>query len=933
MTVATKSGHRVEVLDQRAPGTRVFANANGTLTAEFTASGTSTSTGMWNWNKIRSQYPDDNYWGAQGTVGEVGYEDSTHNREWRLLFQFPLNSVLSGATILSAGAKVNVVSANACANTALNLHRVELNDLSKTTWNNSAGLWANGWMSSAFGCGDANGLWFGSNDTFKNYIQGKVNGGAGTVAFGINSATDGVLKKVAPKDTSLVITYNHAPNAPSGLAVVGASSCGYGTGRAFLGTDQPQFSATLSDRNGDTVGGRLQVVRKSDGAVVYEDPPAGQSPALAVPNGTSRTWPATSALAPGVAYTFRVQTWDGLAASDWSTGCDFEVDTTSPNSPQAVALCSAPCDPELGMPVGAIRDVRFKPGGGDTDVMKYRYGFSVEALSMTAAAGADGTVTVPITMWNTDTTFLYVKAIDKAGRESSQATRVEVTARSSGAAPRARRGDLNGDGLADIGAMTSDNGHQNTVWSWLNTANGAFSPVGVELNNSYASTAIRTLQSDFDGDKLADVAMLRQEPNDRITMWVYRSDGSRYLPPSNAWFDTASAGGWKLDSTNPVAGDFDGDGRSDVGLFFNYGGCRTKLWVFYSTGTTFTGSTDTPVWDSGDNGHCLDRSKPVTGDFDGDGRTEIASFYRTDDACVWKLITFELPGARGAFTLNTGAGQSSSCSDWNQLKPIAGDFDGDGKADVGHFYNYANGRTKLWFLTSNGTGFGAETLRWDSGDNAWDWDKIEASTADVNNDGYDEPVVVYRCCGPNQANVWSFHRASGGSTHAPRLRWDGRITSATGGSKVLETKKYEIVAYHSGKCLTVSGGGTADGTALVQRTCDGTSQQRFTFARLGAAQYQVSPTHTTGKCLDILGSSGDNGGRLGQYTCNGAANQRFSVDYRYDGVTGYLIVSVQARHSGKCWDVYGFSQADDAPVYQWDCWGGANQQWILRPVA
>ena len=43
-------------------------------------------------------------------------------------------------------------------------------------------------------------------------------------------------------------------------------------------------------------------------------------------------------------------------------------------------------------------------------------------------------------------------------------------------------------------------------------------------------------------------------------------------------------------------------------------------------------------------------------------------------------------------------------------------------------------------------------------------------------------------------------------------------------------------------------------------------------------------------------------------------------------------VQLIARNSGKCLDVAGISKAPGARVFQWDCWGGPNQQWILTPT-
>ena len=37
-----------------------------------------------------------------------------------------------------------------------------------------------------------------------------------------------------------------------------------------------------------------------------------------------------------------------------------------------------------------------------------------------------------------------------------------------------------------------------------------------------------------------------------------------------------------------------------------------------------------------------------------------------------------------------------------------------------------------------------------------------------------------------------------------------------------------------------------------------------------------------------------------------------------------------SRHSGKCLDVSGGSLGDGASIIQWQCHGGANQQWRLE---
>ncbi|MGW0511081.1 RICIN domain-containing protein [Streptomyces olivaceoviridis] len=81
---------------------------------------------------------------------------------------------------------------------------------------------------------------------------------------------------------------------------------------------------------------------------------------------------------------------------------------------------------------------------------------------------------------------------------------------------------------------------------------------------------------------------------------------------------------------------------------------------------------------------------------------------------------------------------------------------------------------------------------------------------------------------------------------------------------------------------------------------------------------------SSGLAADVTAAGTANGQAIVLWPSNSAAaNQQFDfVDA--GGGRGYKIV---ARHSGKCLDVSGWSGADGAQVFQWDCHGGANQLW------
>jgi hypothetical protein len=52
---------------------------------------------------------------------------------------------------------------------------------------------------------------------------------------------------------------------------------------------------------------------------------------------------------------------------------------------------------------------------------------------------------------------------------------------------------------------------------------------------------------------------------------------------------------------------------------------------------------------------------------------------------------------------------------------VAGDFNGDGRADIGGFYDYGSAHARLFVWDGTTTGFTGPTQRWDStGPNTWD---------------------------------------------------------------------------------------------------------------------------------------------------------------------------------------------------------------------
>ena len=77
---------------------------------------------------------------------------------------------------------------------------------------------------------------------------------------------------------------------------------------------------------------------------------------------------------------------------------------------------------------------------------------------------------------------------------------------------------------------------------------------------------------------------------------------------------------------------------------------------------------------------------------------------------------------------------------------------------------------------------------------------------------------------------------------------------------------------------------------------------------------------THGKCLDVTGSGTANGTLVELWDCNGGAQP--AVDSRRER-------HVVNPGSGKCLDDPGLSTTNGTQLDIWNCNGGANQQWNL----
>ena len=225
----------------------------------------------------------------------------------------------------------------------------------------------------------------------------------------------------------------------------------------------------------------------------------------------------------------------------------------------------------------------------------------------------------------------------------------------------------------------------------------------------------RSTVGDFDGDGKSDIGVFR--PADG-TWYLNRSDlGQIEYPLGNS-------------TDHPLVADFDGDGKSDVGIFRP----ATGRWYIFRSNAGYLSVQ-----------YGLAGDVPVPGDFDGDNRADIA-VYR--------------PSTGTWYYLKSSSGFASSYAQQfglNGDQPVPGDFDHDGKSDL-TVYRPSNG---VWYVYGSTIGF--YSVRFGLSTDL-------PVSADLDGDSQTD-IAVYR---PSDG-VWHFIRSTNGSYQSVRFGLAGDI--------------------------------------------------------------------------------------------------------------------------------------------------------------
>jgi len=201
--------------------------------------------------------------------------------------------------------------------------------------------------------------------------------------------------------------------------------------------------------------------------------------------------------------------------------------------------------------------------------------------------------------------------------------------------------------------------------------------------------------NDFNGDGISDI-LWRNDATGNITDWLGTANGGFVGNTDAAWNNASS--NWHIVGT----GDFNGDGRVDI-LWQSTDGEVTN-WLGKANGG-FQGNIT-----NADNHVDSSWKVAATGDFNGDGRTDI--LWQNIDG----TITDWLAQANGSFVGNLSNANNHVDAGWQVAG--TGDFNGDGIDDI-LWRNTSSGNVTDWLGQPNGGFVGNTDAAWNNASLSW----------------------------------------------------------------------------------------------------------------------------------------------------------------------------------------------------------------------
>jgi hypothetical protein len=280
-------------------------------------------------------------------------------------------------------------------------------------------------------------------------------------------------------------------------------------------------------------------------------------------------------------------------------------------------------------------------------------------------------------------------------------------------------GDFNGDHRTDVLHIARDSSQSSGIA--LSTGSGPYATGQTWASNylgiAWHSATYKPIVGDFNGDGRADILMQRQTAGDHYLLFANAAGQITAITQNIG--NTLGGQTWSPDGHRIVAGDFNGDHKTDL---FLQSAKVSGLNAIFLAGSSGTFSSAQQTWGNVHIGFQWSATKATVypGDFDGDGKDDLFIQAKPDIVIIDYEIPFPVPSYRpGSFGIANakapnGGGEifytpalqiwdrKFQNADWSAMfyDAAVGDFNGDGRDDI-LLQGRSPGKLNSMFLVSS----------------------------------------------------------------------------------------------------------------------------------------------------------------------------------------------------------------------------------------
>jgi hypothetical protein len=146
------------------------------------------------------------------------------------------------------------------------------------------------------------------------------------------------------------------------------------------------------------------------------------------------------------------------------------------------------------------------------------------------------------------------------------------------------------------------------------------------------------------------------------------------------------------------------------------------------------------------------------------------------------------------------------------------------------------------------------------------------------------------------------------------------VSAGGAGAATIPSAPATVTSVNTGKCVDARAAATANGTAVQQYACNGSSAQQWQFTATDSGYYRIGVSTAPSQVWDVTGVSTADSALTQLWLYGDGSNQQWQPVQESSGAFHFV-----NRNSGKCLDVPGASAADSVQLQQYTCNGTTAQ--------